>query len=567
MKSKDKINKNKKQNENHNNKDKTQKNKTYSKTKDEEKIEEENINKTPEIQNKRNIERFIYITNYSEINSVKIINQLFEDINSSAFNLSTKNDIISKTLSEEEQNNNEIDYISGFQILDNKLRITIIEGITGKSMEKVKNSLPKTQMNSEDFKIFSDKNILYDKRIYSKFNLLLKFIKLRKYLRDILTTFEIYMHANKYRNIYDTFMNLGTILRADTMIDISSSNSFPNVEKLLELERKYGEILNEEDLTGVKKIKKYDNFKNLLTSFNESSNTNINTNLNNILKSNIKTNLVKSMKLMPIKKNVKFILDNNEKEEKNEQNSFNILKKINENSNENCINLDKNNKRYLTLDVNEDNNNPGNIKNKGIISTNIITDANNFIKFNTPNKKNQFENNYRYNTIENDHLNTENANSRKIILSMQPKVDAKNIIFMNILKKRENKRISPIEIFNRNKKYLNKMIKKKSYGRFCQPFKGEYNNKKEILFGPSKNNHYVELANKMREKYINDKKHYYSYSEKALTLSFPMIEGFRNEDYLNYIDNKSKWISEKDFDRYKQPEREKIFFPRIIKEI
>ena len=329
MKSKDKINKNKKQNENHNNKDKTQKNKTYSKTKDEEKIEEENINKTPEIQNKRNIERFIYITNYSEINSVKIINQLFEDINSSAFNLSTKNDIISKTLSEEEQNNNEIDYISGFQILDNKLRITIIEGITGKSMEKVKNSLPKTQMNSEDFKIFSDKNILYDKRIYSKFNLLLKFIKLRKYLRDILTTFEIYMHANKYRNIYDTFMNLGTILRADTMIDISSSNSFPNVEKLLELERKYGEILNEEDLTGVKKIKKYDNFKNLLTSFNESSNTNINTNLNNILKSNIKTNLVKSMKLMPIKKNVKFILDNNEKEEKNEQNSFNILKKIN----------------------------------------------------------------------------------------------------------------------------------------------------------------------------------------------------------------------------------------------
>ena len=393
MKSKDKINKNKKQNENHNNKDKTQKNKTHSKTKDEEKIEEENINKTPEIQNKRNIERFIYITNYSDINSVKIINQLFEDINSSAFNLSTKNDIISKTLSEEEQNNNEIEYISGFQILDNKLRITIIEGITGKSMEKVKNSLPKTQMNSEDFKIFSDKNILYDKRIYSKFNLLLKFIKLRKYLRDILTTFEIYMHANKYRNIYDTFMNLGTILRADAMIDISSSNSFPDVEKLLELERKYGEVLNKEDLTGVKKIKKYDNFKNLLTSFNESNSTNINTNLNNILKSNIKTNLVKSMKLMPIKKNVKFILDNNEKEEKNEQNSFNILKKINENNNENCINLDKNNKRYLTLDVNEDNKNPGNIKNKGIISTNIITDANNFIKFNTPNKKNQFENN------------------------------------------------------------------------------------------------------------------------------------------------------------------------------
>ena len=46
-----------------------------------------------------------------------------------------------------------------------------------------------------------------------------------------------------------------------------------------------------------------------------------------------------------------------------------------------------------------------------------------------------------------------------------------------------------------------------------------------------------------------------------------MVEGFRNEEYLNYIENKSKWIIEKDFDRYKQPEREKIFFPRIIKEL
>ena len=46
-----------------------------------------------------------------------------------------------------------------------------------------------------------------------------------------------------------------------------------------------------------------------------------------------------------------------------------------------------------------------------------------------------------------------------------------------------------------------------------------------------------------------------------------MIDRYRNEEYINYMDNKSKWISKKDFDRFKQPEREKIYFPRISKEI
>ena len=42
-----------------------------------------------------------------------------------------------------------------------------------------------------------------------------------------------------------------------------------------------------------------------------------------------------------------------------------------------------------------------------------------------------------------------------------------------------------------------------------------------------------------------------------------MIERERNQKYLDYVENKSKWINEKDFDRYKQPDREKFYFPKI----
>ena len=162
----------------------------------------------------------------------------------------------SKDTSRKERDNNEIDYVSGVQLLDKDIRITIIEGITGKGIKKFKDSLPKTQMNNDEFKIFADSNVLFNKRIYSKFDLQLKYIKLRDTLDHILTTYDIYTKANKYRPIYDAFLNYGSILKCDTMKDIAEQNLFSDADSLLFLERKYADILNDEDMTGVKQVKK-----------------------------------------------------------------------------------------------------------------------------------------------------------------------------------------------------------------------------------------------------------------------------------------------------------------------
>ena len=83
-----------------------------------------------------------------------------------------------------------------------------------------------------------------------------------------------------------------------------------------------------------------------------------------------------------------------------------------------------------------------------------------------------------------------------------------------------------------------------------------------IIFGPSKQNHYEEITKNMREKYVKDTKHFYTYSLYGLNLNFPLIERFRNEEYLSYVENKEKWRKGIDFERYKQPEREKYYFPK-----
>jgi hypothetical protein len=207
----------------------------------------------------KNLERFIYITTYYDSETMKILKELFESINQQAFNFKSVKETYTRTLTLEEQENNEIDYISGFQIIDGSIRITIIEGISGKAMKKVKEKLPKLKLNDDNQKVFSDRRILFNQRIYSKFNLCLKFIKLRETLNSILTTFDIYMKANKYKEIYSAFMNLGFIIESQTFKEINSANLFPPAENMLLLERKYADILKDEDMTGIKtepKIKK-----------------------------------------------------------------------------------------------------------------------------------------------------------------------------------------------------------------------------------------------------------------------------------------------------------------------
>ena len=215
-----------------------------------------NENKEEEIEKEKNLERFIYITTYSDVITLQKLKKLFEEINQSAFSLRSPKEIYIKELTEDERNNNEIDYISGFQILDKKIRITIIEGITGKGIKKVKETLPRYQMNNNNFKIFSDSNILFNKRIYSKFDLQLKFIKLRDTFEEILTTYDIYLKTKRYREIYDAFLNFGSILQSKTLEDITRANLFSNDDDLLFLERKYADILTEEDLTGIPKKRK-----------------------------------------------------------------------------------------------------------------------------------------------------------------------------------------------------------------------------------------------------------------------------------------------------------------------
>ena len=202
------------------------------------------------------VERIIIITTYNDSEFLSNLKKCFEIINQQAFNLKSPKEIYTRDLSEDEKKSLTIDYISGVQILDKSMRITFLEGIKGKSIEKIKEFIPKNKMNNKTNKYFSDSNIFFNERIYSLFLLNLKYIKLRSTLKEILTTYDLYSKADKQREIYDSFLKLGSILRIDTMKDIKEMDLFPKAEHLIMLERKYADMLMEEDLTGINSNKK-----------------------------------------------------------------------------------------------------------------------------------------------------------------------------------------------------------------------------------------------------------------------------------------------------------------------
>lgn len=74
-------------------------------------------------------ERIIIIIPYKAPDMVRQIQDSFNQINMSIFNLENINFLNTKQLTNEERNG---DYLSGFELIDSEMRLFIIEGMGGK---------------------------------------------------------------------------------------------------------------------------------------------------------------------------------------------------------------------------------------------------------------------------------------------------------------------------------------------------------------------------------------------------------------------------------------------------
>lgn len=473
---------------------------------------------------------------------MKILKELFETINKEAFKLKSVKEIYTRTLSAEELDDNIIDYISGFQVIDQNLRITILEGITGKSMSLIKEKLPKLELNTDKKKIFCNSKILFNKRIYSNFNLCLKFIKLRNPLAHILNTADIYLKANKYREIFNAFMQLGFVLQSPTFESITNANLFPSFESLTQLERKYADIINDEDLSGIasekKKKKKAENQSEKVHTTNSALTTDHNNHHNSNNNNNVHLNNNSNNNINNVNNSVAHSHINNR--------SQNSAMRCGKNSG-----ILNNSKSPLNRSKSPNNNN----KQKESRVPKLDSFNADFIKKKKEeigksmsfNRKENFMKTHKMNRDFIKKLNERNSASPHF-WTYEKMTPLENIMasdtkseeggyFDNLNNNNGNNLNNGLNSYNVNS-YNSSNNYNNNYNLNALGENTETHKKHDIyMYSQQRNNMFNNHLNELREKCLKDKDSYYTYSMDYLTLSFPVYEQ-KNEEYEKFVENK-----------------------------
>ena len=205
-------------------------------------------------------------------------------------------------LSAEQRSDPNLDIVTGIQIIQGNHRMFILEGpytihgvvdaegnfepnltsaeaqeeaqtappLKGKAADKGKNAppppepaeregailelvanLPRLEPNQHPgTKILHNANVTFARRLYGAFDADLRRIRLRKNLKELIARSDVSLET-KYRPCSLALNRLWDILKANNMRKVRSIAGFPEVPMLVQLYKKYGDMLTRQDLDGV----------------------------------------------------------------------------------------------------------------------------------------------------------------------------------------------------------------------------------------------------------------------------------------------------------------------------
>lgn len=160
---------------------------------------------------------------------------------------------VSYRLSEEEKikaESNELDILTGFQVVDDKRRYIIIEGLSDESMSIMRQLLRRSEPTNHKIKILYNSKIRFTNRLYTNFHLELKTIRLRNSLKVLLCNANVYNDNKVPRECLEALCALNTIRYTKRLDMLQKVNSFPTYNGLIDIESKFGETVRISDERG-----------------------------------------------------------------------------------------------------------------------------------------------------------------------------------------------------------------------------------------------------------------------------------------------------------------------------
>ena len=117
-------------------------------------------------------ERVIYIIPYNSRKMVEKIQGAFRDLNLEGLGIKggSIRDLNTKSLTELEKANRNLDVLTGFELIDSEKRMYVFEGLSNGAMRKILKYLPRDRPPSEAFSQIKNRSVKFQERMYMDFH-------------------------------------------------------------------------------------------------------------------------------------------------------------------------------------------------------------------------------------------------------------------------------------------------------------------------------------------------------------------------------------------------------------
>lgn len=195
--------------------------------------------------------RLVLITSYRSTTMMKQLLALVADVNARALGI-PEGTIGTRILTEEQQTDPSLDIVTGFCVMDQSTRITVVEGLRNGAMRHVVSTLDVgSQPCSKKCKILFHSSVGFSSRLYGSFNLTVKQVKMRqRRLETVLTRPDVYDRAREDKDAVTALMDLLDIKRAPRLHILKANSSFPSARGVLMIETQFGAFVADKELVG-----------------------------------------------------------------------------------------------------------------------------------------------------------------------------------------------------------------------------------------------------------------------------------------------------------------------------
>ncbi|KAK6176744.1 hypothetical protein SNE40_014985 [Patella caerulea] len=195
--------------------------------------------------------RLVYVFSYHNTVMLNNLQQLITDLNAEALDLKDMPQHVMNAalstykLSIQQQESRDLDIITGFQVMDGKHHIFVIEGLRDKALKLLWNSLPKEE--NSDTKVLYNSDMSFSQRLYRALDVDLCRIKLHEPLSVIVQQSLLYVRDMVPKLCFQSLVKLHQLSTIDKLRDAVRNDLFPTSEMVISMSREFGVPFTAED--------------------------------------------------------------------------------------------------------------------------------------------------------------------------------------------------------------------------------------------------------------------------------------------------------------------------------